>query len=867
MPLKPGTRLGPYEVIASIGAGGMGEVYRARDTRLGREVAVKVLPEEAAEQPERLRRFEQEARSLAALEHPHIVALHDFGVAEGHPYIVSELLAGQTLRERLRQGDLSVAKSLELTAQTARGLAAAHAKGIVHRDVKPENLFVSTDGRIKILDFGLAKLREEAEPDSPPETGSLSEGITISRSTRTGAVLGTPAYLAPEQLQGKAPDHRADIFALGVVLYEALAGRSPFRRDSAAETMAAIVRDDPPPLSAHGRRVPPVLEGVVRRCLEKRPEERFQSAHDLALALESLAQASSLGGEDEAPPRVLPARRRVAWVAAGALIALSVGAAFLWGRWSADRSVPRFQRLTFRRGDVGSARFSPDGQTVFYSARWGGQPAEIFSVRLDGVESRNIGLTAWLAATTPGRMGVVLPSGTLAEMPLEGGVPREICEHVASADWAPDGTLAITRRVAASDSTLGLVLSRSQIELPPGNVLYTPGSLAAIGSVRVSPRGDRIAFIERPSGKTNVAGSVVVMSRLGQRTTLSGGWTSIAGLAWSPDGREVWFTATKSGVSQSLHAVTLVGHERLVAQVGAHLALQDISRDGRVLLTQGHVAWEARGGLWGDKEEQDYSWLDGTAATLFSPDGRFFVFNECADGGGSRVGAYLRRTDGSPPVRLGDGVPLTISPDGKWVVSLGSSFPRELRLVPTGPGEARALQRGKVSDFQWAYYLPDGKRIVVVGSEKDRPTRLWVQDLPDGEPRPFTQEGTTMTPAITPDGRFVAGFSAQAGALPALYPVASGPPRPIPGITVVDMPLRFSPDGRFLFAREAGGFPARVARLDLATGRRRTWLELAPPDRSGVALISVVDVTPDGRSYLYNYWRSLSDLYVVTGLR
>jgi hypothetical protein len=311
--------------------------------------------------------------------------------------------------------------------------------------------------------------------------------------------------------------------------------------------------------------------------------------------------------------------------------------------------------------------------------------------------------------------------------------------------------------------------------------------------------------------------------------------------------------------------VTLAGHERLVAQVGTNLVLQDVSRDGRALLTTGRVAWEARGRMGSDKEERDYSWLDGTTPTLFSHDDRFFTFSEGADGGGSRWQAYLRRTDGSPPVRLGEGGPLTTSPDGKWVVCMDSTFPRELRLVPTGAGEARALKRGRVSGFLWAYYLPDGKRIVVLGSEKDRPTRLWVQDLPDGEPRPFTPEGT-MSFAITPDGRFVSGLSSQAGALPALYPVDGGPPRSLPGIADDDAPVRFTPDGRFLFVWEAGGLPARVARLDVTTGRRRPWLELAPIDRAGVAGIAVVDVTADGRSYLYNYWRTLSDLHVVDGL-
>ena len=868
MPLKAGVRLGPYEIEAVIGAGGMGEVYRARDSRLGRDVAVKVLPDDAAGQPARLLRFEAEARTLAALEHPHILAVHDFGVAEGHQYIVSELLEGQTLRERLRQGDLGVAKALELVAQAARGLAAAHAKGIVHRDLKPENLFVTLDGRIKILDFGLARLRDEDEAAAPSPEAVHAEGVSLSRATKTGQLLGTPGYLSPEQLQGKPVDHRADIFALGVVLYEALAGRALFRRDSAAETMAAIVRDDPPPLSGLGRRVPPVVEGVVRRSLEKRPEERFQSAHDLALALESLAQASSLGGEDDGAPRVAPARRRVARLVAAGLVALAIGGAFLWGRRTGERPVPRFQRLTFRRGNVDSARFSPDGQTVFYSARWGGQPAEIFSVRLDGVESRSIGLGGSVAATMPGRMAVVLPNGRLAEMPLEGGVPREIREDVVAADWAPDGTLAVARRVGGSAGAAEWQLSRTQVEFPAGQVLFAPDSGTELGSLRVSPRGDRLALVELPSGKTDAAGRVVTIDRQGRRVVLASGWTAIGGLAWSAEGREVWFTATESGASQSLHAVTLAGRERLIAQTGANLVLCDVSHDGRALLTQGRVAWEVRGRMGSDNGEREYSWLDGTAATFFSQDGRSFIFNEAADGGGARLGAYLRRSDGFPPVRLGEGAPLTVSPDSAWVVCLNATFPRELRLVPTGPGEARVLKSGRVNDFQWAHYLPNGKRIVVVGSERGRPKRLWVQDLPDGEPRPFSPEGTTMYgPAVTPDGRFVAGLSVEAGGVFSLFPIDEGPVQGIRGIVAGDEPLRFSPDGRFLFVRKVGGVPARVLRLDRVTGRRDPWLELSPPDRSGVQSIPVVDVTPDGRSYLYDYPRELSDLEVVTGLR
>ena len=567
--------------------------------------------------------------------------------------------------------------------------------------------------------------------------------------------------------------------------------------------------------------------------------------------------------------RRAPARGRRRWVRLGAaaLVALSLGGAFVWGRRSAERPVPRFQRLTFRRGNVEAARFTPDGQTVLYSARWAGEPSRLFSVRLDGIDSRDLGLEAVLMATTTGEMAVVLPSGTLARLPLEGGVPREVSEHVVHGDWAPDGTLALVRR-EVDPGAQGRLFGSSRIEWPPGRVLHAPGALGEVGVLRVSPRGDRASFVEMQSGKTDPFGSVVVIDRGGRRRTLSGGWNVVGAVAWSPDAREVWFSATRSGLSRSLYAVSLDGRERLLAQLGANVDIRDVSRDGRVLLTQGRVTGEARGRLVDDAEERDYSWLDGTIATTFSRDGRSFFFNEMADGGGARVGAYLRRSDGSPPLKLGDGSPLTLSPDGKWAVCLNADFPRELRLVPTGAGEARTLPRGRVSDYQWAHYLPDGRGLLVGGNEKDHPTRLWLQELPDGEPVPFTPEGTAIVnAAFTADGRFVAATSAAARGTWSLYPLAGGEPRPIRGVEPADTPIRFTADGRSLVVTEARVLPTRVVRIDLATGERSLWLDLAPPDRAGVRGIAWVDVTEDGRSYLYNYWRTLSDLYVVTGLR
>src|SRR6202158_2892011 len=298
MTLASGLMVGPYEIVAPLGAGGMGEVYRAKDARLGRDVAIKILPASFSADPDPLRRFEQEARAAGVLNHPNITAVHDIGEHEGAPYVVQELLEGETLRSALSGGNLSQRKAIDYSLQIAHGLAAAHEKGIVHRDLKPENLFVTKDGRLKILDFGLAKL---THTEAGPEVTSLP---TASAGTKPGVVMGTLGYVSPEQLKGKPADARSDIFSFGAVLYEMLSGQRAFRGDSAADTMSAILREDPPDLSVTNQGVSPGLERIVRHCLEKNPEQRFQSASDLAFALQEASGASG------APLSAAPSTRR-----------------------------------------------------------------------------------------------------------------------------------------------------------------------------------------------------------------------------------------------------------------------------------------------------------------------------------------------------------------------------------------------------------------------------------------------------------------------------------------------------------------------------------------------------------------------------
>jgi hypothetical protein len=548
MSLTSGTKLGPYVIVSLAGAGGMGEVYRARDARLNREVAIKVLPAAFARDPERLRRFQQEAQAVAALNHPNILAIHDFGDHEGSPYIVTEFLEGETLRDRMRPGALPMRKATEYGEQAARGLAAAHEKGIVHRDLKPENIFITRDGRVKILDFGLAKLAQ-------PEGVAATDAETLVSQTEPGVVMGTAGYMSPEQVRGQTADHRSDLFSFGAILYEMLSGRRAFRGETSVETMSAILKEDPPELTETNRSVPPVMERIVRHCLEKNPEERFQSARDVAFNLQSLSgsttQVAAIAAASRAPARV----GRIAAVAAGSLAALA--AVFWAGGALKPIPSPVFKPLTFRRGTVTAARFAPDGQNVIYSAAWEDSPhPEVFSTRIDGVASRPLGVSDsdLLAISPQGEMALLQHwrrnlgwqrSGMLARLPLSGGAPKEMLDGVQDADWARDGSrLAVIRGGP-----------QYQLEFPVGHVLAKVTGWFSYP--RISPDQQHIAFFEHPIGDDR--GDVCVVDLEGHKRVLSPGWSSLDGLAWTPSGNEVWFAGSNTGNSRALYAVSLRG--------------------------------------------------------------------------------------------------------------------------------------------------------------------------------------------------------------------------------------------------------------------------------------------------------------------
>jgi len=476
MTLPIGSRLGPYEILAPLGAGGMGEVYRARDARLGRDVALKVLPEELSQDRDRLSRFEQEARSASALNHPNIVTVHDIGRADSISYIAMELVEGRTLRELSAAGPLPIRRVLALAVQVAEGLAKAHVAGIVHRDLKPENVMVSKDGFVKILDFGLAKLIE-------PQSGQVSVMPTLARpETHPGVVMGTVGYMSPEQASGEPLDFRSDQFSFGSILYEIATGRKPFQKKTAAETMSAIIREEPEPIGKVQPDVPPPLRWIVERCLAKDPGERYVSTRDLARDLASVRDhVSEITGavppEIDLGPRPLRRARRSTVLTASVLLLLVgiIGGWLIAAKRLPKSSAPSFRRLTFRSGTLNNARFTPDGQTIVYGAVWAGEPRGLYAVRPESPESRSFDMEAdILAVSRSGEMAVLMNpnsaavdasgSGTLARVPFAGGVPRPSVEGVfyAGADWSPDGKeLAIVRNVEGKD----------RLEFPIGKVL------------------------------------------------------------------------------------------------------------------------------------------------------------------------------------------------------------------------------------------------------------------------------------------------------------------------------------------------------------------------------------------------------------
>src|SRR5271169_1448281 len=741
MPLSPRTIIDQYEILDPLGAGGMGEVYRARDSRLNREVAVKVLPELFAKNRSALARFKREAQAIAALSHPNIRAIHDFGEEGDILYAVTELLEGQTQQDRLMEGALPQRKAVEVARAIAQGLSAAHEKGIVHRDLKPANVFLTHDGTVKILDFGLAKVVQRQAPDTKTPTAEVA--------SEPGVVMGTVGFMSPEQVRGNPLDHRSDIFSFGTILYEMLSGRRAFRGDSAVETMSAILKEDPPDLSASNQNVSPALERIVHHCLEKNPEQRFQSARDLGFALESVSLGSS-AGLAAAPA----ARRRLPLVPV--LLALTAGvvvvAAFLVGRRGERDQPARFHQLTFGRGNVLSARLTSDGGSIVYSAAWEGKPPEIFTARLDGSESQPLGVknADVLAVSSRGDVALLLKKryanyftglGTLAIVPLSGGVPRELLEDIppSGADFSPDGTqLAVAR----------LVGEEFRLEYPIGNVLYRSREMTY--RPRVSPDGKRVAFLE----KTSRGKSLSIVDPAGHVRTLlpPDSRAQFNGLTWRNAGKELVFS-TAGRDSLEIDAVDLHGNVRALYRGSGECWVEDSLPDGRLLIEQGTFRADLIFGSTKQTAERNLGRLGASVLVGLSPDGSAILFNE--DEAPEPYYFYLRPTNGAPAVRLGQGWAWDLSPDGKWIGTTPTGSTHEFWVVPTGPGEPRKVPIGGLT-MNWADFLRDERSFVFGATASNGEERIYVISGTDATPRAISPPGENNVGALSPDRKTLA---------------------------------------------------------------------------------------------------------------
>jgi Tol biopolymer transport system component len=861
--LKAGHRIGPYEVVGLLGAGAMGQVYRARDAKLNRDVALKVLPSLFALDVDRLGRFKREAQMLAALNHPNIAAIYGFEDATGEQALVLELVEGPTLADVIAHGPLTVHDALTTARQIAEALEAAHDKGIIHRDLKPSNIKSTANGVVKVLDFGLAKVWDGA----PGALLSNAPTITVSE-LGDRALVGTPAYMSPEQARGKSLDKRTDIWSFGCVLFELLTGRCAFGAETISDTIARVLERDVE-WSALPASMPPPIQELLRRCLQKDPNRRLRDIGDARIQIDDILAGTAVV-DVIAPSHGGTRRWLVRALALAAAVALSMVVGLLVARTNRQYALPVFRQLTFRHGSLRGARLSTDGQTIVYSAAWIGTPPQVYVVRADNPQSASIGLAdaGVFSVSSKGEVAVALGcrlnwgecTGTLARVPMTGGTPRELEKDVQVADWSSDGeNLAVVSFAGGG----------FRLEYPIGKVLYEP--VGWITYARLSPKGDRIAFLDHPR-LGDLGGSVAVIDTAGKRLTLSSGWQSLQGLAWSSSGDEIWFTGSRTGKggSSSLYAVTTTGRERTIFSSPGALKLNDVARDGQVLLTRGTT----RGGIMalgrGGSQEHELSWFDYSTVGDLSADGKTLLFYEWGEGVAAKATIFIRATEGRDAVRLGEGRPLALSPDTRWALAVQGEAPGDLVLLPTGTGEVRRLAHGSIAEYlDWAAWSPDGRRVYFAGRDAADVRRTYVQDVDGGDPRPVTPDGFVGV-LLSRDGQTLATVDRYGEYY--LYSVnGSHEPLLVPGYVDGDVLLQWSADGKSLIVREAGNLVLRLYRLDLATGDRRFWKELVPPDPTVLVDIGSdpgqVRITPDGRSYAYTYWTFEGELYLAQGMK
>ena len=866
MALSPGDRLGPYEIVAPLGAGGMGEVYRAKDTRLGRDVAVKVLPQHLSSNAEIRARFEREAKTVSSLNHPHICTLHDVGREGNTDYLVMELIEGETLAQRLARGALPLPDVLRIAAQIADALDRAHRAGVTHRDLKPGNVMLTRSGA-KLMDFGLAR-----GTGLGPVSDMTSSPTVAGPLTTEGTIIGTFQYMAPEQLEGQPADARADLWALGCVLYEMATGRRAFEGKSQASLITAIMGSQPPPVSQVTPLAPPALDRLVAACLTKDPSERIQSAHDAKLQLGWMAE-----GGTATSSAASASRGRKGWIVpAGLAAALLLGAvAGYLGRGkpvSAAGSAANidYQQITFEEGFIYSARFAPDGRTIVYSADWDGKPRDVFVTSLDSAEFRPLGFPGadLLAVSRTGELailsGSIIPSGnpyarrgTLARASMTGGSPRPETDRTRYADIAGDGKTALIRddgRRVSVEYPAGTVIAEMPIVRNAG--YGTPGFY----NPRLSPSGKHIAFFERRPGE-QVA--VRICDAGGKSVASISPYTDWWGLAWSRDD-ELWYAATEAaGLKVNVYALDLKGRRRVLYRAPTGLTVHDVSPQGD-LLASFDRPWTRIEVLDGSgTTPRDRSWRESGEMAGFAHNHAVLISQE-GNSGGPKGSVYALAPGASEAVRISDGFGMAISPDGSKALVSSGDVPPKVSIVPIGAGQPQPLGLPDVELIEWGGWHPDGRLVLQVIRSGGKSALL---SLPPGGGAPaallpeglsargdnlFSQNGSRMI-ATDDDGRLM------------ICALDSSTCRPLPGASAGDDLAGWNAEGTAVFVYRKQVVPAAVERIDVETGARTTWKTVTPlfPAVSGLTRLVV---SPDG-AVAYDYNRIRTEMYAIKGLK
>lgn len=876
---RVGETIGPYEVLSQLGSGAMGVVYLAQDVRLGRKIALKLLPSQFTNDKDRLRRFQQEARAASALNHPNILTVYEVEQRDGLHYIATEFVDGVTLREHMQTQQMSLDEVLAIAVQVASALQAAHAAGIAHRDIKPENIMIRSDGYIKVLDFGLAKLTEN----------ELSQAAA---ETNPGVVMGTPRYMSPEQARGLDVDLRTDIFSLGTVIYELVTGKLPFEGETTSDVIAALIKDEPEPMRTSVPELPVEFEQVVGKALAKDRGQRYQTIAEFASALQELKDEIKLGAlvlthdgsrnaqtiktrtatgpqAEHQTARVSLSKGRILMIALGLIVVVGVVTVLSLRRRSPsvqEKIDGTSSQLTNRDGFISAARFAPDGKRVVYSAGYDGKPLELF-YNNGAAESRSAGIesASLKSVSRSGKLAVLVNfelnwgdgyKGTLQILPAGGVQPEQTIEGVDDAAFAPDDTFAIFR--TGLDGV-------QRLEYPEGTVLYK--SSGWMSYPRFSPKGDKIAFFEHPVG--DFSGSIIVFDLASKKKSeILTDWQALKGLAWNPKTNDIWFGGSKESKTLNINAVSLSGQlqKRLYAVPAQGARVEDISDEGRILITQGtnHTTMIMLHDKSSDVVNPGGAW--STSADI-SPDGKTLLFYQWgyeSSDGSDVSGVYLQRLESSETVKLGPGKALALSPDGKWALSLLPTRPQpQLILLPTSPGQPQPLSNPGIREYYYASFFPDGKQILFTGLEwGDKAViRSFVQDVNTGQVHPFTEEGARALRVsrdgkrvitLQPDGRFY------------IQGLDGGEAKEIPGLEPDDEPIQWSDDARAVYVKAAGDFATKIYRVDLATGGRREWRDIDPPTKVGLVGLEVnpggILITPDGKVCIYTYWILLQQI-------